>query len=74
MARWSSATRRGFAALLGLRKGDRVIQANGIALRAPEDVIVAVLRPLAANQAVRISGMRGTEPQELLIVNAGACR
>lgn len=64
----------GFAALLGLRKGDRVTQANGIALRAPEDVIVAVLRPLAANQAVRMSGMRGTEPQELLIVNAGACR
>ena len=64
----------GFAALLGLRKGDRVTQANGIALRAPEDVIVAVLRPLAANQAVRMSGTRGAEPQELLIVNAAACR
>lgn len=63
----------GFAAMLGLRKGDRVVQANGIALRAPEDVIVAVLRPLAANQAVRVIGMRGAEPQELLIVNAGAC-
>jgi S1-C subfamily serine protease len=63
----------GFAAMLGLRKGDRVTQANGIALRAPEDVVVAILRPLAANQPVRVSGMRGNDPQELLLVNAGAC-
>jgi type II secretory pathway component PulC len=64
----------GFGGMLGLRKGDRVTQANGIALRAPEDVIVALLRPLAANQSVRISGLRGSEPQELLLVNAAACR
>jgi len=63
----------GFAAMLGLKNGDRVTQANGIALRAPEDVIVSILRPLAANQAVRVQGTRGTETRELLILNAGAC-
>jgi hypothetical protein len=63
----------GLAAMLGLKKGDRVTLANGIALRAPEDVIVSVLRPLAANQAVRVQGTRGTETRELLILNAGAC-
>jgi hypothetical protein len=63
----------GFAALVGMKKGDRITQANGIALRAPEDVIVAVLRPLAASQLVRIIGSRGGEPRELYIVNAGAC-
>jgi type II secretory pathway component PulC len=63
----------GFATMLGLRKGDRVSQANGIALRAPEDVVVSILRPLAANQMVRVQGHRGAEPRELLIVNASAC-
>lgn len=63
----------GLAAMLGLKKGDRVTLANGIALRAPEDVIVSILRPLAANQAVRVQGTRGTEARELLILNAGGC-
>jgi hypothetical protein len=63
----------GFAALLGLKKGDRVAQANGIALRAPEDIVFAVLRPLAASQLVRLVGSRAGEPRELVIVNAGAC-
>ncbi len=63
----------GFAAMLGMKKGDRVAQANGIALRAPDDVIVAVLRPLAASQPVRLTGSRGTEPRELMILNASAC-
>jgi type II secretory pathway component PulC len=63
----------GLAAMLGLRKGDRVTQANGIPLRAPEDVVIAVLRPLAANQGVRISGVRGNAPHELMIVNAATC-
>jgi hypothetical protein len=64
----------GFAAMLGLKQGDRVTQANGIAMRAPEDLIVAVLRPLAANQVVRVLGQRGNEPRELVIINASACR
>jgi type II secretory pathway component PulC len=63
----------GFATMLGLRKGDRVSQANGIALRAPEDVVVSILRPLAASQSVRVQGNRGAESRELLILNAGAC-
>ena len=63
----------GFAALLGLKKGDRIAQANGIALRSPDDVVVAVLRPLAASQPVRLVGSRGSEPRELMLVNASAC-
>jgi hypothetical protein len=63
----------GFAAMLGMKKGDRVTQANGIALRAPEDVIVAVLRPLAASQPVRLTGSRGSEARELMILNASVC-
>ena len=63
----------GLATMLGLKKGDRVTLANGIALRAPEDVIVSILRPLAANQAVRVQGTRGAEPREVWILNAGAC-
>ena len=63
----------GFAAMLGMKKGDRVTQANGIALRAPDDVIVAVLRPLAASQPVRLIGSRGSEARELMILNASVC-
>jgi len=36
-------------------------------------VVVSILRPLAANQTVRVQGNRGAEPRELLIVNASAC-
>jgi hypothetical protein len=63
----------GFAGMLGLRKGDRVAQANGIALRTTDDIVLAVLRPLAASQTVRVIGQRGSEPREFLIVNASAC-
>lgn len=63
----------GFAAMIGMKKGDRVAQANGIALRVPEDVIVAVLRPLAASQPVRLVGSRGGEPREVMVLNAGVC-
>ena len=34
--------------MLGLKKGDRLEQANGMALASPDDVVGAVLRPLAA--------------------------
>ena len=63
----------GFAALLGMKKGDRIAQANGIALRSPDDVVVAVLRPLAASQPVRLAGSRGSEPRELMLLNASVC-
>ena len=62
----------GFAAMLGLKRGDRIAQANGIALTVPEDVIGAVLRPLASNQPVRLSGTRDGQPRELWLRSA-AC-
>ena len=65
---------RGFAALLGMKTGDRIAQANGIALRSPDDVVVAVLRPLAASQPVRLVGSRGSETRELVLLNASVCR
>jgi hypothetical protein len=63
----------GFAAMLGLQTGDRIEQANGIALTVPDDVTGAVLRPLQANQSVRLTGTRGGQPRELWLVNIGAC-
>lgn len=62
----------GFAAMLGLRAGDRLAQANGIALGAPEDVGTAIVRPLVANQGVRLIGSRNGTTQELWLANA-AC-
>ena len=62
----------GFAAMLGLRAGDRLAQANGIALGAPEDVGTVIVRPLVANQGVRLIGSRNGLTQELWIANA-AC-
>lgn len=63
----------GFAALLGLKRGDRVRLANGIPLANADDVIAAVVKPLVANQQVRLSGTRGGLSQEMLLLNAGAC-
>ena len=63
----------GFAAMLAMRKGDRIEQANGIALRAPEDIVNAVLRPLTAGQAVRLAGTRSGVQREWLLLNAGSC-
>ena len=61
----------GFGQMVGLQQGDRVEQANGIALTVPDDVVGAVLRPLAANQPVRLSGKRNGQPRELWIANVG---
>lgn len=63
----------GFAAMLGMKAGDRMAQANGIALGGVDDVLVAVVRPLLASQSVRIAGTRGGKPAEWLLLNAGAC-
>jgi hypothetical protein len=63
----------GFITMLAMKKGDRLEQANGIALTAPDDVVGAVLKPLAANQAVRVSGKRDGAPREWLLLNAGTC-
>jgi hypothetical protein len=63
----------GFATMLGMRAGDRMAQANGIALSAADDVVVAVVKPLLASQPVRVAGTRDGKPAEWLFVNAGAC-
>jgi hypothetical protein len=59
----------GFGAMLGLKSGDRIAQANGIALRVPDDVVSAVIRPLIANQGVRVVGSRGGTKHELWLAN-----
>jgi len=63
----------GFTAMLAMKKGDRVEQGNGIALRAPDDLVNAVLRPLAAGQSVLLTGTRGGAPHQWLLQNAGTC-
>ena len=63
----------GFSAMLAMKKGDRIELANGIALRAPDDIVTAVLRPLTAGQAVRLVGSRGGLRREWLLLNAGTC-
>lgn len=63
----------GFVTMLAMKKGDRLEQANGVALAVPDDVVRAVLQPLAAQQPVRISGARNGTPREWLLLNAGSC-
>jgi hypothetical protein len=63
----------GLAPLLGMKAGDRMAQANGIALAGVEDVLGAFVKPLIANQSVRVAGTRDGKPAEWLFVNAGAC-
>jgi len=63
----------GFSTMLAMKKGDRIEQANGIALRAPEDIVNAVLRPLTSGQPVRLAGTRGGLPREWMLFNAGSC-
>lgn len=65
-------TDSGFAAMLGLKSGDRLAQANGIALTAPDDVATAIIKPLVANQGVRLIGARDGATQELWLANV-AC-
>ncbi|MCC7325484.1 MAG: hypothetical protein IT521_01595 [Burkholderiales bacterium] len=63
----------GFVTMLAMQKGDRLEQANGVALTVPDDVVRAVLKPLAAQQPVRVSGSRNGSPREWLLLNAGSC-
>ncbi len=63
----------GFLSMLAMKKGDRLEQANGIALSVPDDVVRAVLQPLAAQQPVRVIGAREGVPREWLLLNAGSC-
>jgi hypothetical protein len=63
----------GFATMLGMKTGDRMTQANGIALAGIDDVQVAFVKPLIASQPVRVVGFRDGKPSEWLFLNAGAC-
>jgi hypothetical protein len=63
----------GFAQMLGLKNGDRIERANGIALAIPEDIASTVLQPLTKNQQVLVVGTHDGKPQQWLLVNGGAC-
>jgi hypothetical protein len=63
----------GFAGMMGLRNGDAIERANGIALAIPEDVAATVLLPLTRSQSVWVSGSRDGKLQQWLYLNAGTC-
>jgi len=63
----------GFAGMLGLKNGDRVERANGIALALPDDIAATILRPLTRSQPVWLAGAREGKPQQWLYLNAGSC-
>ncbi|HEY2862867.1 MAG TPA: hypothetical protein VGK37_04520 [Casimicrobiaceae bacterium] len=63
----------GFAGLLGLKNGDRVERANGIALALPDDISATILVPLTRSQPVWLAGTRDGKPQQWLYLNAGSC-
>lgn len=63
----------GFTAMLGMKTGDRMAQANGIALQGVDDVLVAFVNPLVASQPVHVVGLRDGKPADWLFLNAGAC-
>lgn len=63
----------GFAGNLGLKNGDRVDSANGVALAVPADIPAMVLQPLTRSQPVWLAGSRDGKPQHWLYLNAGAC-
>ncbi len=63
----------GFAGMLGLKNGDRIERANGVALAIPSDIALTVLQPLTKSQSVWVAGMREGKPQQWLYINTGAC-
>ena len=63
----------GAASMLGMKPGDSLAQANGIALKGIDDILVAFVKPLIASQQVLVAGLRDGKPATWLFVNAGAC-
>ena len=61
------------ASMLGMKAGDRMAQANGIALAGIDDILVAFVKPLVASQPVHVAGIRDGKPAAWLFLNAGAC-
>jgi hypothetical protein len=61
------------ASMLGMKPGDSLAQANGIALKGIDDILVAFVKPLIASQPVLVAGVRDGKPASWLFVNAGAC-
>lgn len=61
------------ASMLGMKPGDRMAQANGIALRSIADLQTAFVNPLVASQSVHVTGLRDGKSAAWLFVNAGAC-
>jgi len=61
------------AAMLGMKPGDSLVQANGIALRGIDDIVNAFVKPLVASQPVHVAGLRDGKPAAWVFVNAGAC-
>jgi len=61
------------ASLLGMKPGDSLAQANGIAIRGIDDILVAFVKPLIASQPVLVAGTRAGRPASWLFVNAGVC-
>ena len=61
------------AAMLGMKDGDRMTQANGLALTGIEDLQAAFVKPLMASQTVHVAGVRDGKPAAWLFVNAGVC-
>ena len=59
--------------MLGMKPGDSLVQANGIALKGIDDIVVAFVKPLIASQPVQVAGVRDGKPAAWVFVNAGAC-
>jgi hypothetical protein len=61
------------ASMLGMKPGDSLVQANGIALKGIDDIVTAFVKPLVASQPVHVAGVRDGKPAAWVFVNAGAC-
>ena len=59
--------------MLGMKPGDSLVQANGIALKGIDDIVTAFVKPLVASQPVHVAGVRDGKPAAWVFVNAGAC-
>lgn len=59
--------------MLGMKPGDRMAQANGIALAGIDDLLVAFVKPLVASEPVHVVETRNGKPAGWVFLNIGAC-